>query len=152
MVEAAGEKGEQRVEQEHLDHALGDFSGYIAADELYDGPFCVLSLVDNRNFRRLSYRVLDHRVAAADITGFLSEFKKQLDARGLALRGITTDGSPLYPQPIALVFGTVPHQICRVRTRRNLHRRIALDLLRETRAPDRTQTTATLHAGRAASG
>jgi len=72
----------------------------------------VLSLVDNRNFRRLSYRVLDHSPTAKDITGFLGEFKKQLDARGLVLRGITTDGSPLYPQPIALVFGTVPHQIC----------------------------------------
>jgi hypothetical protein len=25
---------------------LAEFSGYIAIDELYDGPFCVLSLVD----------------------------------------------------------------------------------------------------------
>jgi hypothetical protein len=24
----------------YLDWALGDFSGYIAIDELYDGPFC----------------------------------------------------------------------------------------------------------------
>ena len=28
------------------------------------------------------------------------------------LRGITTDGSPLYPAPIAEVFGGVPHQLC----------------------------------------
>jgi hypothetical protein len=101
------------VEQEHLDHALDGFSGYIAADELYDGPFCVLSLVDNRNFRRLSYRVLDHSPTAKDITRFLSDFKAELDARGLELQGITTDGSALYPGPIALVFGSVPHQICR---------------------------------------
>ena len=39
---------------------LADFSGYIAADELYDGPFCVLSIVDNRRYRRLIYEVLDH--------------------------------------------------------------------------------------------
>ena len=32
----------------------------IAADELYDGPFCVLSIVDNRTFKRLIYEVLDH--------------------------------------------------------------------------------------------
>jgi Transposase len=32
--------------------------------------------------------------------------------RGLTLQGITTDGSPLYPEPIATVFGAVPHQIC----------------------------------------
>lgn len=68
--------------------------------------------MDNRNFRRLTYRVLDHSPAAKDITRFLGEFKKELDARGLVLAGITTDGSALYPQPIALVFGTVPHQIC----------------------------------------
>lgn len=101
------------MEQDYLDHALAGFSGYIAADELYDGPFCVLSIVDNRNFRRLSYRVLDHSPAAQDITRFLDDFKQELDARGLVLRGITTDGSALYPQPIALVFGTVSHQICR---------------------------------------
>ena len=32
--------------------------------------------------------------------------------RGLTLKGITTDGSPLYPEPIAAVFGQVPHQLC----------------------------------------
>src|SRR3972149_876015 len=42
-----GKKAERTIEQEHLDHALAGFSGYIAADELYDGPFCVLSIVDN---------------------------------------------------------------------------------------------------------
>jgi hypothetical protein len=31
----------------------------------------------------------------------------------LTLRGITTDGSDLYPQPIAEVFGAVKHQVCR---------------------------------------
>src|SRR5205823_2211923 len=94
-----GKKGERQVEQGYLDHALAGFGGYIAADELYDGPFCVLSIVDNRNFRRLTYRVLDHAPTAKDITRFLGDFKQELDARGLVLRGITTDGSALYPQP-----------------------------------------------------
>lgn len=79
---------------------------------MYDGPFCVLSLVDNRRLRRLSYRVLDHSPKAQDITRFLADFRKELDARGLTLQGITTDGSPLYPGPLALVFHGVPHQIC----------------------------------------
>jgi hypothetical protein len=35
-----------------------------------------------------------------------------LDARSLMLKGITTDGSPLYPDPIANVFGQVKHQSC----------------------------------------
>ena len=91
---------------------MAAFSGYVAIDELYDGPFCVLSIVDNRTFRRLTLRVLDHSPKAKDITSFLKTFKKQLDARGLMLQGITTDGSALYPGPLALVFNGVPHQIC----------------------------------------
>ncbi len=92
--------------------ALADFSGYVAVDELYDGPYCVLSIVDNRHFRRLTYRVLDHNPTHTDIIRFFKNFKKELDARGLTLRGITTDGSPLYPVPITKVFGEVPHQVC----------------------------------------
>ena len=84
----------------------------MAVDELYDGPFCVLSVVDNRTYRRLAYRVLDHAPKAADVTAFLGSFKKGLDARGLAVRGITTDGSALYPGPLALLFAGVPHQVC----------------------------------------
>lgn len=96
----------------YLDAALAGFSGYIAADELYDGPYCVLSIVDNRNFRRLTYRVLDHNPTHADIIRFFRDFKKELDARSLILQGITTDGSPLYPVPIARVFGAIAHQVC----------------------------------------
>jgi hypothetical protein len=91
---------------------LAKFSGYIAIDELYDGPFCVVSIVDNRTYRRLAYRVLDHAPQAKDISRFLKAFKKQLDDRGLTLSGVTTDGSHLYPKPLALVFNGVPHQIC----------------------------------------
>jgi hypothetical protein len=91
---------------------LADFSGYIAADELYDGPFCVLSIVDNRTFRRITYEVLDHDPTHADIERFFRTFQTALDERGLTLRGITTDGSALYPEPISKVFGSVPHQIC----------------------------------------
>ena len=28
------------MDPDFLDWALTDFSGYVAADELYDGPFC----------------------------------------------------------------------------------------------------------------
>jgi hypothetical protein len=96
----------------YLDWALADFSGYIAADELYDGPFCVLSIVDNRTFKRLLYQVLDHDPEHPDITTFLRRFQAALAQRGLTLKGVTTDGSPLYPEPLRAVFGDVPHQIC----------------------------------------
>ena len=80
---------------------------------MYDGPFCVLSLVDNRTFTRLAYRVLEHDPTQDDIRAFLSDFRARLGARGLPLRGITTDGSNLYPVPLAEVFPGVPHQVCR---------------------------------------
>ena len=80
---------------------------------MYDGPFCVLSIVDNRAFRRLCYVVLDHDPTHRDIRRFFRRFRAALTGRGLTLRGITTDGSDLYPQPIAQVFGTVKHQVCR---------------------------------------
>lgn len=91
---------------------LADFSGYIAADELYDGPFCVLSIVDNRTFRRITFEVLDHDPAHADIERFFRRFQALLVERGLELKGITTDGSNLYPEPISWVFGDVSHQSC----------------------------------------
>ena len=91
---------------------MADFSGYIAADELYDGPYCVLSIVDNHSFQRLLYEVLDHDPTTEDISRFFQRFQDALPARGLTLQGITTDGSALYPTPIRQVFGAVPHQIC----------------------------------------
>jgi hypothetical protein len=96
----------------YLDWGLADFSGYIAADELYDGPFCVLSIVDNRTFKRLLYQVLDHDPDHRDITAFFHRFRMALRLRSLKLHGVTTDASPLYPEPLRKVFGKVPHQIC----------------------------------------
>ena len=74
---------------------------------MYDGPFCVLSIVDNRAFKRLCYEVLDHDPTHRDIEAFFRRFQGALAGRGLTLRGITTDGSDLYPQPISEVFGAV---------------------------------------------
>ena len=91
---------------------MAAFSGYVAADELYDGPFCVLSAVDNRCYKRILYDVLDHDPTHEDIRAFLRRLHTALAARDLTLRGITTDGSPLYPTPLAEVFSGVPHQLC----------------------------------------
>jgi hypothetical protein len=99
---------------------LSDFSGFIAADELYDGPFCILSIVDNRTFKRLAYQVLSHAPTAKDVEAFFRRFQGALEERGLRVRGITTDGSALYPEPIAAVFGEVPHQVCTFHVLREL--------------------------------
>src|ERR1019366_5287054 len=105
-----GKKAASQVDGAYLDWALADFSGYVAIDELYDGPFCVLSIVDNRTFKRLIYQVLNHDPNHKDITAFL--------------RGVTTDASPLYPEPLRVVFGDVPHQICEFHVIKELNKAI----------------------------
>jgi hypothetical protein len=117
-------KAEQRGAEEYLDGALADFSGYIAADELYDGPFCVLSIVDNHNFRRLIYEVLDHDPTHEDIIRFFRRFRKELEQRDLELLGVTTDGSPLYPEPLALIFPGVSHQVCEFHVLKEINKQI----------------------------
>jgi hypothetical protein len=96
----------------YLDEALADFSGYLAIDEVYDGPFCVLSAVDNRRYNRLAFAVLDHDPAHEDVHAFLKELKGQLEKRFLAVRGITTDGSQLYPKAFKELWPGVRHQLC----------------------------------------
>src|SRR6516165_8960841 len=105
-------KAQARLDPDFLNWALADFSGYVAADELYDGPFCILSAVDNRCYKRILYEVLDHDPTHADIRAFLERLKTALTARDLTLCGVTTDGSALYPAPLREVFGQVRHQIC----------------------------------------
>src|SRR5437773_8852729 len=97
-------KAQARMDTEFLDWALADFSGYVAADALYDGPFCILSAVDNRCYKRILYDVLDHDPEHDDIRAFLGRLKTALTARNLTLVCITTDGSALYPEPLVEVF------------------------------------------------
>src|ERR1700741_2958212 len=105
-------KAQARMDTDFLDWALADFSGYVAADELYDGPFCILSAVDNRCYKRILYDVLDHDPTHDDIRAFLRRLKTALSARDLTLCGVTTDGSALYPAPQREGCGEVPQQIC----------------------------------------
>jgi hypothetical protein len=100
------------MDTDFLDWALADFSGYVAADALYDGPFCILSAVDNRRYQRLLYDVVDHDPPHEDIRAFLRRLHTALSVRDLPLVGITTDGSALYPTPLVEVCGDVPHHIC----------------------------------------
>lgn len=96
----------------YLDLALADSSGYLAIDEVYDGPFCILSVVDNRKYNRLAFRVLDHDPTQDDVRAFLSEFKGQLGQRALSVLGITTDGSSLYPKVLKELWPKARHQVC----------------------------------------
>ena len=126
-----GKKAVRHIEGAYVDWALADFSGYIAADELYDGPFCILSIVDNRTFKRLCYQVLEHDPTHDDSRAFFRKFQGMLQQHGLTLRGITTDASALYPVPITEVFGDLPHQVCEFHTIAELTKAILRALAQE---------------------
>jgi Transposase len=96
----------------YLDVALADFSGYLAIDEVYNDPFCIFSVVDNRRYNRLAFRVLDHDPSQDDTRVFLKEFKGRLDSRSLTVQGITTDGSSLYPIALKELWPKARHQLC----------------------------------------
>jgi hypothetical protein len=71
---------------DYLDWALDDFSGYVAVDELYDGPFCVLSAVDHRRSKRMLYEMLDHDPTHDPIRAFLERLKGALQQRERSMR------------------------------------------------------------------
>src|SRR2546426_7001232 len=76
-----GKKAQARMATDFLDLALADFSGDGAADELYDGPFCILSAVDNRCYKSILYDVLDHHPTHDDIRAFLQPLHTAFAAR-----------------------------------------------------------------------
>ena len=80
--------------------------------------------MDNRTFKRLLYEVLDHDPTHDDMLRFFHRFRAELDRRGLTLRGVTTDGSPLYPEPLAGVFPGVAHQVCQFHVLKEINREI----------------------------
>src|SRR5262249_44761391 len=107
-----GKKAARRGETEDLDWAPSRVPGDLPAADVCDGPLLLHPLHRHRTCKRLTYQVLDHAPTHTDITACCRRFRAALDARGLAVAGITTDGSPLYPGPIAEVFGAIPHQVC----------------------------------------
>jgi hypothetical protein len=94
-----------------LDGALADFSGDVAAAALSDGPFCIRSAVANRHYKRILDDVWDHDPTHDDSRTFLGRLKTALTARAWTLVGSTTDGSALYPPPLAESLHGGPHQI-----------------------------------------
>src|SRR5262247_4375902 len=134
-----GKKAQARMDNDFLNWALADFSGYVAADELYDGPFCILSAVDNRRYKRILYDVLDHDPTHEDIRVFLGRLKTALVVRGLALCGVTTDGSALYPAPLREVFGKVRHHICQFHVIKDIVKAVVGAVARARKALAATQ-------------
>jgi hypothetical protein len=80
----------------------------------------VLSAVDPHQQRRLLFEVLDHDPTRLDIFWFLARLNEHIRQRGHRVEGITTDASALYPLPIRLALGPIPHQVCEFHIKKEL--------------------------------
>src|SRR5712664_1905658 len=70
-----GKKAPGHIQGACLAWALETFAGSGAVDELYEGPSCVRSAVDNRQDKRVRYEGLDHDPNHDDIEAFLGRLK-----------------------------------------------------------------------------
>lgn len=80
--------------------------------------------MDNRRYNRLACCVLEHDPTHQDVRTFLTDFKKRLDTRGLLVRGITTDGSSLYPTVLRELWPQAAHQLCEFHVLKEINRAI----------------------------
>jgi hypothetical protein len=88
----------------------------------------------------LLYRVLPHDPTAEDILELLRAFRAILERRELVLRGITTDGSALYTEPVRTVFPGVRHQICEFHVKQELNKSVLKAVAQVRRDLDKTKT------------
>ena len=143
-----GEKTYSHIETDvYLDGALENFSGYIAVDEVYDGPFCILFIVDNRQHHRLIFRVLETSPKATDILELLQAFRTILTSRKLQVKGVTTDGLTLYTEPVKTVFSGVRHQICEFHVKKEINK-VVLQAVAQVRQELKQTKTARSKRGR----
>ena len=75
---------------------------------MYDGPYCIYYAVDPATQKRMAFQISDEGTEEETRRFFV-----YLREMGLSVKGVTTDGSPLYPKVIAEVFPGAKHQVCR---------------------------------------
>jgi hypothetical protein len=92
----------------HLQQALACFSGQLAVDELYDGQYHVLKVTDPLNNLEITSWLGVGSPDADDIRALFSE----LYEAGFVPELVVTDGSTLYPAPIAEIWPEADHQLC----------------------------------------
>ena len=79
----------------------------MCVDEVYDGPYCIYYAVDPVTQKRVAFQISQE--ANEDETRRFFVYLKNM---GLLVKGITTDGSPLYPKVIAEIYPGAKHQVC----------------------------------------
>ena len=88
-----------------------EFSGILCVDEVYQDRLALLLAVDPaapQGDRLVGYQLVHGQVDAAAMRDFLARLK----AGGIAPDQVITDGSALYPTPLAQVWPQAAHQLC----------------------------------------
>ena len=85
-----------------------NFSGQMTIDEMYDDGWCIIRVTDPLQNVELKWVLLDRAPNTNDIEKLLTELKVE----GFRPQIINTDGSILYPEPIAKIFSEARHQRC----------------------------------------
>lgn len=91
---------------QHL--VVESFSGVLVVDEVYDGDYAILCARDGNTHRTVAYQLCEEMNGAV-MTGFFEHLK----GLGIEPEVLVTDASPLYPKPLAAVWKTARHQLCR---------------------------------------
>lgn len=88
----------------------------------------------------MTFRVLDRSPTAKDIWELLQSFQKILLRREMILYGITTDGSPLYTEPVQAVFPGIRHQICDFHVKKEINKAVLKAVAQVRRELETTKT------------
>jgi len=88
----------------------------------------------------LTYRVLHHAPKSEDILELFESFHQILIERGLVVKGVTTDGSPLYTEPVRAVFPGVSHQMCEFHVKMEINKPVLKAVAQVRRELEKAKT------------
>ena len=98
-------------ETEYQAWVIGEFSGVLCVDEVYQNQLALLLAVDPAapdGDRLVGYQLIHGDVDAGQMQGFLEHLK----IAGIEPEEVITDGSKLYPTALAQIWPQAAHQLC----------------------------------------
>src|SRR3954447_24450972 len=96
---------------EYQPWVVREFSGILCVDEVYQDQLALLLAVDPaapQGDRLVGYQLVHGQVDAQEVQAFLARLK----LGGIEPAQVITDGSALYPTPLAQIWPLAAHQLC----------------------------------------
>lgn len=100
-----------KLEETYEPWIVNSFSGILCVDEVYQNRLALLLAADPagpEGDRLVGYQLIHGSVTQPDVEAFLTRLR---DA-GLHPEQVVSDGSALYPRPLAKVWPEAAHQLC----------------------------------------